>query len=234
MTIRGASMPLQRAVMAQPAVTADMAPGVDLLSDLADDNERVVRVWTNQHTWWTSAFDANDNTVMRAIIYVRETTASGDCITSYPLRPRGTCFGVRPGQCTITVAVWTLDGTVPLIGDVKVFASISPGRPQRQEVAIQSLTIGQSLWWEPDKFNGSFDTVAVTRAGLRFADALRVSWTSLSAIPSVRIIRGSAGPTVTLPVTAPWGSVDIAVDHIIQVVPMAGETIVSAHALVYR
>lgn len=210
-----------------------MAPGVGLLSDIAA-TERVVRVWTNDFAWYVNSFDAADVSPLRAMVFVRESTESSDCITSYPLRPRGTTFGVRPGQCSITVAVWSLDGVAPLLGDVKVFGSIGEGRPQRHDVAIQTVAIGATLWWQPDKFNGSYDTIAITRAGVRFADALRISWVSLGAVPNIRVVRGIAGPTVNLPVTAPWGSVDLTCDNILQIIPTAGEAIVSATALVYR
>lgn len=235
--MRGSVTELSAAArLGQPEVIPNLAPGNIVLSDTAD-TERVVRVWTNENTWYSSTFNDADISDLRAFVYISESTDGATLVTSVPLRPRGVSFGVRPGQVTVGVAVWNLNGSPVATLGAKVSASISDGRPQLHPVGWQSIGPGQTLWWEPDKFDGSFNNNALTRAGCRFCDAVRVAWISNDTTgfaPPLRITRGQGGTPLVVDTAALWGQVDLTVDRIIQVQVTGSNTYASVTPLVYR
>lgn len=234
--IRGASIPLASCVVAPvPSIIPESFPGTIIISD-SSESERVVRVWTNDPAWWIASFDVEDFSALRAFVFVTEATDGASLVTAYPLRPRGVAFGVRGGSCTISVGAWTLDGSPVVTGSTKVNVSIAPGRPQLQTVSLQSVCNGisaQEVWFQPDKFCGAEGSPALTRWGVRFCDALRVTWSSNGGgAPRIRITRGSGG-LITEPLD-PWGQIDIPVDNIIRVQALQPNTVMGAAALVYR
>lgn len=234
-TVVGASRPLAEACLNPiPDVAPEMSPGVVMISD-DRPIERVLRVWTNTPQWWTDTFNLEGVTNLRALVYVREASSTGECVTCFPLRPRGVSIPIRGGMVTVSVAVWRIDGGGAVNPrDATLYASIAPGRPQFQEVLLQRVAAStqvETIRFQPDKYDGAFGGWTPTLWGMRFCDSLRVDWTSSGPGPALTIRSGS----YAVQPTDLWGSIVVPVDNIVDVLVPAGQfTIVGAYARVFR